>query len=628
MNKILICFFILFFSISSFSQKNNFEKICAISDSLYLQYECRKAIDLLTSYFKTSTLNDLENAEVYYRMGNLHYDLQNFDSTETYFNMALKCLSVKDNFDIRTNIEVKKTFLPKSSIKIDENLKSIYELMKSPAFHSIKAGTKARVYWYWLSVSWLFKDEDENKANYDSIISIFNKTKISRLDGLLDKQFFLECLCSTSTFIIVNNHDSVLAMHYINKVSEIMDKKYKRSEVFYQTTLGVFYFYTNQLELSKSCYYRVNNICPNNTYDFSNANLMIGKILHQQDSITKSIEHLIIAKDAIKNIYEPYYYNLQLIKWLANSYISKDSSSTALFYLIKYVEMNKVILEGRSVRSLNAVKFIRKMDLVEQQKLQEELKHKSERKIFLFILSATAIIVIVLFVLFYLYRNFNKRLQQQKKRLELALKKNKTLVKEMHHRVKNNLQTVSGLLNLQSKKLKNEDAIKAMTDAQNRIQSVSIIHQSLYNNASDSESIINIKEYCHNLTKHIEHVYKYDSVSAIIEVPNNINFSLDTAIPLGLILNEFITNSFKHAFNDLENGKIYISLEFIADKNQYLLKYSDSGKGIPQQKDSNSFGLSLINMLTLQLGASITFPKENNNEFLLFFNATNIIFAT
>jgi two-component sensor histidine kinase len=184
-------------------------------------------------------------------------------------------------------------------------------------------------------------------------------------------------------------------------------------------------------------------------------------------------------------------------------------------------------------------------------------------------------------------------------------KENTLLLKEVHHRVKNNLQIIISLLRLQKNNLTPE-AEKKFDEAINRIMTMSIIHKKLYQ--SESLSTINIKSYITDLVDNISH---YNSIQNIkTNISSNYNQAgINTIVPLGLMLNELLTNSLKHAFNEVPNAEVNISTEPKND-NYFILKYSDNGKWKNSEENNNNFGIELIETLTEQLEGSIVREKS------------------
>lgn len=187
---------------------------------------------------------------------------------------------------------------------------------------------------------------------------------------------------------------------------------------------------------------------------------------------------------------------------------------------------------------------------------------------------------------------------QEQTNLELSKKneENIILVKEIHHRVKNNLQIIISLLRLQKEELKNEEAKVHFTEAINRIMSMSTIHQRLYQ--QENLEMVDVEEYIRDIVRELEMIYVSNKQITLDIQGNKEQMDLKMIVPFGLILNELLTNSFKHAFKETENGKITLKLE---SKDMLVFIYSDNGKWKQQQTDSNGFGIELIEILTDQL---------------------------
>ena len=203
--------------------------------------------------------------------------------------------------------------------------------------------------------------------------------------------------------------------------------------------------------------------------------------------------------------------------------------------------------------------------------------------------------------------------------LERSNKEKEILIAEIHHRVKNNLAMVSSLLNLQQSKAKDEFHTELFTESKNRVLSIASIHQLLYQNKDltnvDFSIYVNeIVTVLKNSYKHIHHDVK------ITTQIDHINIDLNTAIPLGLILNEIISNSFKHAFKNTTNKEICIYLR--SNHKKYVLEVSDNGIGISDlmnERNKETLGLSLIHDLADQIGAKLEYSNKNGSHFILYF---------
>lgn len=213
-----------------------------------------------------------------------------------------------------------------------------------------------------------------------------------------------------------------------------------------------------------------------------------------------------------------------------------------------------------------------------------------------------------------------ERIKAEEK-VKTSLQEKEILLKEIHHRVKNNLQVVSSLLFLQSINLKDENVINAFKESRDRIKCMALIHEKLYK--SENLSRISFEDYIKSLVDELKKsfVSKDRKIDIIIEA-KEINLSLDTALSCGLIINELVTNSFKYAFPDSfakENYELKIEIKVShIDSNKYLMIVRDNGIGLPKDfkiENSDSLGMKLINSITNQLNGNIEINSENGTEF-------------
>ncbi|RTE53464.1 sensor histidine kinase [Arenibacter aquaticus] len=204
---------------------------------------------------------------------------------------------------------------------------------------------------------------------------------------------------------------------------------------------------------------------------------------------------------------------------------------------------------------------------------------------------------------------------------EARIKEKDTLLKEIHHRVKNNLQTVSSLLSLQSRVIEEPRMKNMIKSSQNRVISMAMVHEMLYMRHDLSK--IEYKSYVEELTDYLVRSFKgsENNISLKINIPD-VKLGIDTAIPLGLLINEVVTNALKYGIKDNEPGEIYINLQKSNDKD-YILYIGDNGEGYPEtisHKNTKSLGLKLIYNLSRQLKGSIKrdFSKKGTNYIVEF----------
>lgn len=255
--------------------------------------------------------------------------------------------------------------------------------------------------------------------------------------------------------------------------------------------------------------------------------------------------------------------------------------------------------------------------IIDEQKRINELarnglKAQDERINLVFISLIFTLMGFAGLVYAYLKSIKNQRLiAEQKHIIENALVEKDSLLKEIHHRVKNNLQMVSSLLSLQTKNTRSKAAIEALEEGKSRVKAMALIHQKLYQN--DDLSVIEMQGYIESLINSVQSVYKKGghNISITIDAEGT-ELDIDRAIPFGLILNELVSNSFKYAFPESdENGKIYIHLRKNGDQGYF--EYTDNGVGLSEETDehtNSSMGLRLINRLVNQLQSKLNIDRD------------------
>lgn len=212
----------------------------------------------------------------------------------------------------------------------------------------------------------------------------------------------------------------------------------------------------------------------------------------------------------------------------------------------------------------------------------------------------------------------NALLQESEAELRDSLREKEVLLKEIHHRVKNNLQIVSSLLNLQSLKVSNEQVLGLLKESQDRIRSMALIHERLY--SSNDFARIELRGYLEELIKYLRNSYDAFSTEVTIDA-EPISMPLDTAIPLGLIVSELVTNAFKHGVTDGNQGFVSVSLRS-QENGDCTLVVKDNGKGLPEGfniEKASTLGLQLVQILTKQLSGHLMTANNSGTSFTITF---------
>ena len=286
---------------------------------------------------------------------------------------------------------------------------------------------------------------------------------------------------------------------------------------------------------------------------------------------------------------------------------------------IKYKDISKEESDQyfRNKKTQNIIYLEAAYNRKEQQQAIKELNRDNQiqeeniiRKNLYLKLGALALVLfsILIFILYRLYKKVN----QQKKIISKSLTEKDLLLREIHHRVKNNLQLVSSLLTMQGRSIDDQSTIQAINEGKSRVRSMALIHQDLYNR----ENIIGIsvKDYIEKLAKELFYTYKItnDRIRFELEI-EDIELDIDTVVPIGLILNELITNSLKYAWPEENNGVLTITLKKSNKSTRLTVK--DDGIGyIPKEVREGSFGATLISALTQQLNGELNVKIDDGTE--------------
>jgi len=239
-----------------------------------------------------------------------------------------------------------------------------------------------------------------------------------------------------------------------------------------------------------------------------------------------------------------------------------------------------------------------------------------------YILYALGVLAIIIFVFLLWNRTLRNEIKARKK-IELDLKKEnqqkELLLKEVHHRVKNNLQIVHSMLNMQSRKVDNEIALKVIKEGKSRVMAMAIIHKILYE--SEDLSTIDVKKYVNSLSDNIKRIYASDQTEIILNIDiQDVFLDIDKAIPVGLILNELLSNTYKHAFVNRKIGNIKIEIIQLDEVCQF--NYSDDGVGVTNynMKSYKTLGMHLIHRLANQLQTEAVMDKTTGFNLSFVFN--------
>lgn len=270
------------------------------------------------------------------------------------------------------------------------------------------------------------------------------------------------------------------------------------------------------------------------------------------------------------------------------------------------------------------IELLSKDNELKNEKLESSLKtQKKQRNLNVAVISGLLVSLVLVILLIRQVGRRKKANQELTSRNEIISRQDgekAILLKEIHHRVKNNLQVISSLLQLQSSHVtKDERAV--LEEGQGRVMAMALIHEKLYQ--TDNVSEIDMKEYCKHLCRDISNVFAGQHLVKFHMEITDIQLDIDTAVPVGLMINELVTNAFKYAFHQQE-GQVNIAIEK-KEIGVYKMTVSDSGPGLPPDlnwRKSKGLGLRLINLLTMQLYGTVDYENDGLSTFTITFKDT------
>lgn len=327
--------------------------------------------------------------------------------------------------------------------------------------------------------------------------------------------------------------------------------------------------------------------------------LSIGKLQNLQGKYISAIESLNKCIEVATSDFGDEYYLSQAYETLGKAYAGNHNYKEAYQAFAEYDILKNRIFTAEADQRISLLKT--EFDVMTKEgtiQLQEtEIKKQRSRQTMVIIISG--LLLLLLFLSYKAIQNNvkkNKLLQQQNREKEF-------LLKEIHHRVKNNLEIVSSLLALQSAEINDPKIVETMQESQNRVHSMSMIHQNLYQGKSLSS--IEMKGYFENLANYVLDAFGVENQVKVLFEMDRLELDVDTAIPIGLIVNELLTNSLKHAFPNKKEGTIRIGLNKRGP--QLYMKVADNGVGNTsfEKMQDSGFGTRLIQLLTQQLDGKI-----------------------
>lgn len=459
------------------------------------------------------------------------------------------------------------------------------------------------------NIGLIYRTKNENRK----ALEMFSKS-LKIKEKLDDKKGMLYTY-SNMGIIYQNEKECDSALWFAEKSFELSNKinsKYDKGTSL--SNIGEAYYCKGNMEAAKKYFLTAEKILiennDENTLAFCYKGL--GNVYEKQNNLDKAVQYYQWAIQYAKRT-ERNELLIDLYHSLFDIYKAQNKPELALENYQLYVQKKDSVFSIESDRNLNELSVVYETKKQQEQLLEKEKEKKRLRNYIL--LMALGLLMVIISI--YIVNKQRQKLASQKKILETLIDEKNVLLRETHHRVKNNFQIVSSLLYLQSENVINNAAKEALNEAQNRVKSMILIHQKLYNK---EELIgINAQEYLTDLIKDLTE-YQGDKI-ANLKTDLNIEklvFDIDTITPIGLIVNELITNIIKHAFDDsIQNPLITVSLSHV--ENAIHLTVSDNGKGFQNLSNAHSFGIELIQSLVKKLKGTVTFENQGGTRVTIIF---------
>ena len=296
---------------------------------------------------------------------------------------------------------------------------------------------------------------------------------------------------------------------------------------------------------------------------------------------------------------------------------------SALFYTKQYNTLkeaqNEIIRKNQAILLLSNLEAEdRRKDLVIINANLE--KERADKKVQQILLWASVIVIIMAAISLIILMLSNLQKSKSKELIEKKNNENELLLKELHHRVKNNLQVIYSLINLQKRRIDSPELHQSLSMVQNRIKTMSLVHQNLHENENFKE--VNLKAYVKTIADYLKLLYLNEDkeISIQLSVDESIELIMDRAITIGLLINEIMSNSMKYAFKGRKKGNISIDVQKI--HNGFQMKISDDGIGFSMdQVNSKSLGMYLIENLVKQIQGKYELEQNEGTTYIIYFNA-------
>ena len=436
--------------------------------------------------------------------------------------------------------------------------------------------------------------------------------------GIKDMDYDFTLYVVGNNYLALNNHSK--ALEYFNRSME-MGEQYGFYNNLSDVYISLTDLYTILEEFEKAEESGANAVkyaeLLENNFMIMRSWLSIGKLQVIEGKYNEAITSLSTCIETATETFGDEYFLHQAYQTQGQAYAKLGQYQNAYEAFLKYDILKDQIFTSEADQRISLLQTEFDVKLKESTiELQETQLAQQNTRIVIILIVAAFLLLLTILLYFTYQSNKKKSILLEKQNVEKEF-----LLKEIHHRVKNNLETVSSLLALQSEKLTDVHAVDAMQESQNRVQSMSIIHQKLYQGTN--LSTIEMKDYFSHLSGHVLDSFAMEDRVQIECEMEKLELDVDTAIPLGLIVNELLTNALKYAFPKNRNGKVHISLNPTSINKLKLLITDDGiGQKVNGTVQGTGFGTQLIQLLCQQIRGTLTVTSDEGTRTQLDFHTS------
>lgn len=548
-------------------------------------------------------------AESYQLMGIWHYLKANLNESHAYFDSAYVIFERQSNALGRAEVLKNRAFLVQkggdiaSSVELFLECKTIYEeLNKKYEIAQVNANignSYFRLKTFAVAKDKYLKSLPLFMSAKEATISDVGGTYIAlgnvykALNDLDSSDYYYRIAAKTF------RGNNQLAMSYIfNNMGGLFEQKGNLDSATF--------YYTQSIEIK-------NQLGNKRGYIVSSKNL--SEILRKQKKYNEALKYIVDGYEIALSIQDSFLIR-DYHQSFAMVYSEKGAYEKAVENYQKYIDLNEKLSGLEKTMAISEIEEQYENEKNEKRITELELENQkavNERNLIFFCICLLLLVTIFLILHNIQRKKTSKTLKDKNSQISLALHDREILLKEIHHRVKNNLQVISSLLNLQAGSLSDEVAIDAVKDGQHRVKSMALIHQKLYQD--DDLRGVEVHDYVKNLTSELMNTFGINADDLKVEIDiQQLKLDIDTLIPLGLIINELITNSLKYAFSKSEQG--LLKIEMMEQNEKLAVIISDNGVGMNEEAltTANSFGWKMIRSLARKLKAEINITNRAGTE--------------